>query len=91
MPNRDAGVERRERRCQDCGRVTLYKHPVGIRLGEYVPHAVQDSSRNVGEVLSGSHDVKIVIRLEVKQPKNRIEHLPMLRRDAELVLYAVGG
>jgi hypothetical protein len=45
--------------------------------------ALQYVAGDIGEVLSGLHDVQVVVRLDIKKIEHLVQHLAMLCCDAD--------
>ncbi len=58
----------------------------GLRLFEHRLHALEHTRRDLRERLIGGHDVEIVLRLDRKEREQVVEHLPVLRGDADDVV-----
>ncbi|MNT64021.1 hypothetical protein D3C72_2018870 [compost metagenome] len=64
----------------------MYQHVVGTKLGEYFSNILQNIGRDRIQILVRAHDIKVKIGRDIEQVKYLIEHLPVLRRDANLAI-----
>ena len=53
----------------------------GFRLAKHVAHTGEHTRRNVVEVLTLLHDVKVVVGGNVEDAQHLVEHLAMLPSD----------
>ena len=63
------------------GGVAMHEHHVGFRLAKHVAHTGEHTRRNVVEVLTLLHDVKVVVGGNVEDAQHLVEHLAMLPGD----------
>ena len=83
VTDRNFCVERSKRSRSRRRRVTMYEHDVGLRIAQNRLHALENARRDLRDRLIVSHDVEIVIRHDPKEGDQIVEHLPVLRRDAD--------
>ena len=60
----------------------MHENYIGLFSVKYVPHSYKYACGNIVQVLPLTHDVQIVIRLNIKYIQHLVQHLPMLSRDA---------
>lgn len=70
--------------------VPVDQHDVRAALFEDVTHAREDACCDVVQVLSLFHDVKVIVRGDVKDPEHLVQHLAVLSRDTDYGLEILG-
>lgn len=66
-----------------CGGVAMYQHHVGFRLLQNAAHSEQDARGEVVEILSGLHEVEVVVGTDAEDVEYLVEHLAVLSGDAD--------
>ncbi|MNO70131.1 hypothetical protein D3C76_610030 [compost metagenome] len=66
-----------------CG-VAVHQDYIRFVGGENAFHALQDGGGDVGQVLTGLHDIQVEIRLNTKQTQHLVQHFSMLSGHANL-------
>ena len=56
----------------------MNQHEIGLGFGEHRSQPAKHISRHVGQILPRLHQVEIIIRDDLEQFENLVEHLPML-------------
>ncbi len=79
----DFGVERGQRGGEGRGRVALHQHAVGPEVGIHLAQPFEHRGRDVGQPLAVPHHVKVAVRADGEQVQHLIQHLPVLRGDAD--------
>ena len=74
--------------CSQCGgrggrRISVNDHNIGADLIQDIPHSGQDAGCDIVKILSGLHDIQIVVRSDFKQIQDLVQHLPVLGRYAD--------
>ena len=83
VAHRDAGMERGQRRRQRGAGVAVDQHHPRPAARQHVLHAGQHAGGDPGQVLAGTHQVEVVVGDDVEQLEHLVEHLPVLRSDAD--------
>ena len=83
MANRNALVEGRQRCRQRGGGIAVHQHRVGPPAREHGAHAGEHAGGDVGQVLPGLHQIEVELGLDPEQAEHLVEHLPVLRGDAD--------
>ena len=81
--NGHARVEGRERCRHGRGGVPLDQEQVRLLAGQIRRQLGEGAGRDLGEGLSLPHEVEVVIRADLEERENLIEHLAVLRGDAD--------
>ncbi len=79
VPDGDLAVEGREAADERRGRVPLDEHHVRADLAEDMVQCLDGVLRDLGQGLPGAHDVQIVVRRDLEDVQDLIQHLPVLR------------
>ena len=61
----------------------MHQHHIGLRLLEHIIQPMQAFLCNQCQRLPRLHDVKVIIRLDLKNIQHLIQHLAVLRGDAD--------
>ncbi|MOA43493.1 hypothetical protein D3C78_1656560 [compost metagenome] len=56
----------------------MYQYNVWTELVEYRLHPLENSTGNVGKVLTWLHDIQIIVGHQLEKIKDLVKHLPML-------------
>ena len=72
-------------KCSDEGgrRITVNENNVRFYFVEDITYSIQNISRNIKQGLAGLHDGKVVIRHYTERIENHVQHLTVLRRNAD--------
>lgn len=65
------------------GGVTMNQYHVGSKVGQHTAHTQQNFRGDVVQVLIRSHDVEVIIGMDVEYLKHLVQHLAMLGRDTD--------
>ena len=79
----DFGIERGQRGGEGGGRVALHQHAVGPEIGIHLAQPFQHGGRDVGQPLAIPHHVQVPVGGDGEQVQHLIQHLPVLRGDAD--------
>lgn len=79
----DLPVKGGERRGEGRRRVAVDENDVGLEVVQHIAHPQQHVGSHVVEILSRFHDVQVVIGGDIEEPKHLVEHLAVLRGDAD--------
>ena len=90
MAHRDLGVEGRQGRGKGRGGVPLHDHQVGGEVRELLAQPLQGRAGHVGEGLLGGHQGQVPVGLEGKQLHHLVDHLPVLAREHQAGVEALG-
>ena len=82
MADRDFGVKRRERPGEGGCRIAVDKHQIGLRRFQHGLHPIEHTRSDAGQILTLLHNVQVIVRLNAKLLHHGIQHLTVLRRDA---------
>ena len=82
MPHGHACVESGKAGGERGGGIAMHKDKVGLLLLQHALETREDIAGDVVQILSGLHDVQIVLRHDVEQIEHLVQHLPVLRGDA---------
>ena len=82
MTDRNLLIECGKRRSGGGSGISMYQHHIRLHLFQHIPHTEKHTRGYVVQILIRLHDVQIIIRLYIKDMKHLIEHLPMLRCNA---------
>ena len=91
MSNGDLHVKARQRRCKGGRCISVHQNDVGLFKGKYVLHAVHDQRGNVKKRLTAFHYRKVVVRYNVKNIQDLLEHLSVLACHADNGIYPASG
>ena len=86
VTNVNLPVKRRQRRRRAGRRIAVDEHDVGLRRCEYRLESGQHPGRDFGQRLVLGHDVEIEVRNDGKHRQQVVEHLAVLRGDADDVV-----
>lgn len=83
MTHRYAGVVRSQAGGQGCGGVAMHQHQIRLLCSQHPLEAGQNAAAQVVQILTGLHDVQVMLGRDVKQMENLVQHLAVLGRDAD--------
>jgi hypothetical protein len=83
MADGDFGVKGGQGAAEGGGGVALNEGDAGFLFGEDGFEGGDDTRRGLGEGLTGAHDVEVLVRGHVECVQNLVEHLAVLRGDAD--------
>ena len=81
--DRNFGVEGGEGSGEGRGRVALDQHAVWLEVLIDVAQPFQHRGGHVGQALAVAHQIQVAVRRDGEQSEHLVEHLPVLRRDAD--------
>jgi len=84
------GIKGRKRAAQSCGCVALHDNHGWLLCAKNRLQARENARCGLEQRLARQHQVQIVIRLYMEGLQNLIQHLPMLRGDADLHVEPAG-
>ena len=90
MAHRDLGVEGRQGRGKGRGGVPLHDHQVWGEVLELLAQPLEGGAGHVGEGLLGGHQGQVPVGLEAKQLHHLVHHLPVLARQHQAGVEALG-
>ncbi len=78
MTHRNPGIECGKRRGCACRCVAMHEHHIRMCGIKHATHSREHPRCNVVQILTGLHDVEVVVGFDTEQVENLIKHLPML-------------
>jgi hypothetical protein len=73
------------------GGVAVHQHEVGLFHRQHRAQTLQHVRGEIREILPGLHQVQVVIRPDVEQLQDLVQHLPVLRGHADAGIHTLGA
>jgi hypothetical protein len=86
--HRHSFVEARQRCGERGGGVALDDQPIRSHLAQHARDPLEYGGCHIAEILSLSHDVEVMVGLDLEYVEHLVQHLPMLTGDAGHLAHA---
>ncbi len=82
-PNFDAAIVGQQRRCDDGRGIAYHEHPVWLKVCQNGIKMGKDGRADLCQGLVITHQVQVIVWLDLEEFQHLIEHLPVLCCDAD--------